>query len=241
MEYTIRRSTKAKKLRLSLNAAGELTLVLPRFVPAAAGHLFVKQNWAWVVAHRQKLKPVIPIHSYQDFETGFELTLFDQKYCSISVRVSHSKTDYFELRGDTLFVFLRPVSSKTEALTRKEKIKTLIEDFYRDQAREYLTVRSQFYADKLGVRFNGLRIKNTISRWGSCSTKKNLNYNWRIMVAPKEVIDYLVIHEVCHLKEMNHSPKFWALVESLDPDFKVHKKWLKDNQVRLHSFLQHAA
>ena len=232
MEYQIRRSAKAKRLRMTLNSTGELTLVLPRFVPAAAGHLFVKTNWQWVEAQRKKIVPEIPVHSYQQFENGFSLTLFDQNYCSILIADSLSKKSFYEMQTDRLVLFLNPKGAE-----RTVQIKTLIENFYRDQAGEYLAERSAFFAEKLNTNFNELRIKNTKSRWGSCSSKKNLNYNWRIMLAPKEVIDYLVVHEVCHLKQMNHSPAFWHLVARLDPNFKSHKKWLHENQSRLLGFL----
>jgi len=234
MQYTIRRSQKAKRMRLSIKSNGELTLVLPRFVPEIAGKAFVQANRLWIKRHQDKLALKVSDFQQYEFITGTGLVFFDQKKYTIKIiRALNSKPTYV-LEADKL-------SLKVPHKNSQESIKSLIEKFYRDQAREYLSARSQHFATWLGTDFNELRIKNTKSRWGSCSSKKNLNYNWRIMMAPKEVIDYLVIHEVCHLKQMNHSAKFWALVESLDPDFKIHKKWLRDNQERLLNFLQYAA
>lgn len=233
MDYTLRRSARAKRMSLRLNEKGALTLVLPRFVPEIAGKAFVLANTKWI--ERQRSKILLKVHHYADeiFKTGDELIFFDQKIYTIRVCRLNQKKSSFKLSGRTLELVVSKQSGQ-------DQIKRLIENFYREQARTYLTDRSEFFAAQLHTSFNDLRIKNTKSRWGSCSSHKNLNYNWRIMMAPKAVIDYLVIHEVCHLKQMNHSPKFWTLVESLDPNFKTHKSWLKANQTRLFGFLQNS-
>jgi predicted metal-dependent hydrolase len=231
MEYTLRRSNRAKKIRLSLADDGSLTLVLPRFVPEMAGRAFLLANQAWINKHRAKQALTISHYAETEFITGSTLVFFDQNFYTIKIIKSDSK-NYFRLQHRVVELYIK-VSEKHKSQT----VKALVDDFYRAQARDYLTERSHFYAEQLGVKFKGLRIKNTKSRWGSCSSQNNLNYNWRIMLAPQQVINYLVIHEVCHLVQMNHSPQFWALVENLDPDFRIHKKWLRDNQHRLFSFL----
>ena len=102
--------------------------------------------------------------------------------------------------------------------------------WYRHKAKAYIPDRAASWADKMRVRYNKIFIKDQESRWGSCSSLKNINFNWRIMMAPDEVIDYLLIHELAHLKEMNHSKSFWTLVKSFDPNYKEHISWLKDNE-----------
>ena len=82
----------------------------------------------------------------------------------------------------------------------------------------------------MDLEYNQVRIKGNKSRWGSCSSKKNINLNWALLMAPMNVSDYVVIHELCHLKEMNHSKDFWKLVQKYDPNFKEHIKWLKNHQ-----------
>ena len=79
------------------------------------------------------------------------------------------------------------------------------------------------------MTYGRITIRNQRSRWGSCSSQGNLNFNCLLMLSPPEVIDYVVAHELCHRKEMNHSPKFWAEVERVMPDYKQRQKWLKDN------------
>lgn len=113
--------------------------------------------------------------------------------------------------------------SKLEKITF-EQVKEL-----EDQAVEYIPKRVKYYAEKENFVYNKITIKNLVSRWGSCSTKGNLNFNCLLMLTPDYVIDYIVVHELCHLREMNHSEKFWAEVEKIMPDYQRAELWLKQN------------
>lgn len=90
-----------------------------------------------------------------------------------------------------------------------------------------LPSRCEYYASLMGVSYNRIAIKAQRSRWGSCSAKKNLNFNCLLMLCPEEIQDYVVVHELSHLKEMNHSPAFWAEVGKILPDYKIRRRWLK--------------
>ena len=102
-----------------------------------------------------------------------------------------------------------------------------------EQAAKILSEKVRFYADKMGVMVNRITVRSQRTRWGSCSVKGNLNFNCLLMLCPEEVQDYVVIHELCHRKEMNHSAAFWAEVERYCPDYRIHRKWLKDNGASL--------
>lgn len=98
-----------------------------------------------------------------------------------------------------------------------------------DQALKVMPEKVRYYAKKVGVNYGRITIRNQKTRWGSCSAKGNLNFNCLLMLAPDEVQNYVVIHELCHRKEMNHSPKFWAEVEKIMPDYEKYRRWLKEN------------
>ena len=98
-----------------------------------------------------------------------------------------------------------------------------------DQAVKIIPEKVRYFAGKIGVAYGRITIRNQKTRWGSCSGKGNLNFNCLLMLTPDEVQDYVVIHELCHRKEMNHSPKFWAEVAKFMPDYKQKRKWLKEN------------
>lgn len=97
-----------------------------------------------------------------------------------------------------------------------------------DLALKIIPVKVKYFAGVMNVNYGRITIRNQKTRWGSCSAKRNLNFNCLLMLAPDEVVDYVVVHELCHLIEMNHSKKFWAQVEQVMPDYKKHKQWLKD-------------
>lgn len=98
-----------------------------------------------------------------------------------------------------------------------------------DQSMKDIPARVAHYAPLVGVTCGRITIRNQRSRWGSCSSQGNLNFNCLLMLCPPEVIDYVVVHELCHRKEMNHSPRFWAEVARVLPDYKQRQQWLKDN------------
>ena len=103
----------------------------------------------------------------------------------------------------------------------------------REQARKLITERVRCYAPIIGVTYGQIAIRTQHTRWGSCSSKGNLNFNCLLALVPPEVLDYVVVHELCHRKELNHSDRFWKEVERIRPDYKVRKKWLKENGTRL--------
>lgn len=99
----------------------------------------------------------------------------------------------------------------------------------KEQAKEILKEKAEYYADLLGVTYNKITIKHQISRWGSCSGKGNLNFNCLLMLCPDEVQNYVVVHELCHRKHLNHSTAYWSEVARIMPEYKTHREWLKNN------------
>jgi predicted metal-dependent hydrolase len=106
----------------------------------------------------------------------------------------------------------------------------------RRAARELVTMLVEDEAQELGVQWSRIEIRDQRTRWGSCSTRGNLSFNWRLVLAPFEVLDYVVVHELCHLREPNHSRRFWKLVESRRPDWRVHRDWLHQHGPELLAF-----
>lgn len=119
-----------------------------------------------------------------------------------------------------------------DALSRQEPLPTLcaedISDLARDAAAD-LSARAAALAPSVGVDYGRITIRCQKTRWGSCSSKGNLNFNCLLMLCPEDVRDYVVVHELCHRKELNHSPRFWAEVEKVLPGYKAQRKWLKEN------------
>ena len=123
--------------------------------------------------------------------------------------------------GKTFHVYLQ---------TEQDNPSQLVTDWLREKARETLAAKTTEWAQKMGVEFNQIFIKDQRTLWASCSGKKNLNFSYRIVKMPLAVQDYLIVHELCHLTYMNHGQEYWALVEQFCPDYKLHRRWLNENK-----------
>jgi hypothetical protein len=108
-----------------------------------------------------------------------------------------------------------------------------VRDFLRALAKRELSERAEAMAAQIGRKVARVTVRDTVSRWGSCARGGNLSFSWRLIFAPEAVIDYVVAHEVAHLIEMNHSQRFWRIVEQLHPDAKAERLWLNNNRLRL--------
>lgn len=114
--------------------------------------------------------------------------------------------------------------------------KQALEKRYRQAAASYFPKRVKYYLPFTGGHYTRITIRGQKTRWGSCSSRGTLSFNWRLMLAPPRVLDYVVVHELCHLTHMNHSPDFWAQVEKVMPDYRIYKLWLKDHGMELFRF-----
>jgi predicted metal-dependent hydrolase len=121
------------------------------------------------------------------------------------------------------------LGTATFHVTDMRRYKREIEQWYREQTARVIAERLPALSARLGLAYNKFTIKRQKSRWASCSRKKNLNFNLLLSAAPAEVVDYVIVHELCHIAEMNHSKRFWQLVESADSDYRQHKEWLEDH------------
>lgn len=130
--------------------------------------------------------------------------------------------------------FIVYINKNMDENQRYHELLEQLEQWLREKAAEVIAERTQEYSKVLGVSYNSIRIKDTKSRWGSCSSKGNLNFSWRIIMAPTEVMDYIIIHELCHLIHMNHSKEYWAAVGRCMPGYEKHKEWLRTNGMKLH-------
>lgn len=117
---------------------------------------------------------------------------------------------------------IKPHKNPTKKVTKLESAK-------REYARNIITKRVHYYAKLHSFEYKRIAIKNQKSRLGSCSSKGNLNFNWQIIKFPNKIRDYVIIHELSHLKEQNHSKNFWKIVECIDPEYKIHHQWIKKN------------
>ena len=139
-------------------------------------------------------------------------------------------------KGSSREAIIDEPSSTITFHSRSENMEKLVSEWLKIEAEKHLVPLTKSLAGQLGVKelLKEIRFRKTRSKWGHCSRAGVIQYNWQIMQAPEQIIHYLASHEASHLVQMNHSRQFWETVASLDPDYKRHRKWLRDNQHRLY-------
>lgn len=208
VSYTLKHSQNAKYLRLQIKNSGGLEVILPQGYRLSDAENFIKKKADWINKHLGKKK------------------LFDNRYFLLGDEIKIEQTfDLFVKRHKVSFV--NDVLSFTSPAGSVETKEELYEDWLKKTARKSLIERVQTTAEKFNFRIGRISIRSQKTRWGSCTSKGNLSFNYNLLRFRKEVIDYVIIHELCHLKEMNHSEKFWKLVEEYRPDYKKLRKELK--------------
>ena len=206
MDYTIRRSPRARRVRVSVDGSGEIEVVLPRRAPERAAAQAVQELEGWIERRRRSLARAA---------AELERPEGTVPYLGADLRlVPQPGRERVHRRGDELLV---PTRDAGPALER----------WYRRQARAEIAPRLDAATARAGSTYSGLTIRGQKTRWASCSSSGHMSFNWRLLLAPEAVLDYVVEHEVCHLERMDHSPRFWALLESRVPDWREHARWLR--------------
>ena len=225
--YTISRSRRAKRLRITVRP-GIVQVVAPRFVRRSKVEAFVQSKSRWIHektrAMRERELEAMP----RKFVSGAKI-LFRGRF--LRLVVEPADTAVASLRFANAFHVLAPASLSVDE--RERTARTLVMKWLRTRALE----EAHLWVNKYGAQLNSyptrIRIGNQKTLWGSCSARGVVSLNWRLITAPKPVFEYVVVHELCHLVERNHGPKFWRLVESVLPDFKQRRAWLKTHGVAL--------
>ena len=196
-----------------------LKVTVPPGVPDHEIDAFLHKNRAWAAARLSRLPQVTRI------EEGATIPLR-----GVPHRIVHSgnKRGVVSVGMEEDGPVIR-VHGNSDFVTRR------VVDFLKRQAKQDLTKAVALHSGRLGVKAKSITLRDTTSRWGSCSSSGALNFSWRIILAPPEVLDYLAAHEVAHLREMNHSDRFWALVKDTCPDMDRHKSWLRAHGAGLHA------
>lgn len=228
--YNVRQSPRARYISLRISASGGLQVILPAHAHAVDINDLLHSRADWILKHRARLEHTKQLMGQRLYHDGEKVPyLGENKSLRILPSANRLRTTIL-LDGEQLLIRLREGIEETE---HPSAIKEALEKWYHKQALAYIPPRVAQLAKQHGFRYERVSIKNQKTRWGSCSTQRNLNFNWRLMMAPPLAIDYLIIHELCHLREMNHSKRFWILVARYCPDYRYWVKWFKDNSLHL--------
>lgn len=212
----VRVSNRARRLALRIDAqADSIELVLPRRTSIPRALNFLSENRAWLETRINALPPRTSL------EEGKIVPILDRSYRIRRLQYAKGHRTVW-IEGDELRMTCSP-----------EQIPKKIVDFLKERARQEFLRRAPRMADSIGRRIGRITVRDTTTRWGSCSAAGNLAFSWRLVMAPEAVLNYVVAHEVAHLAEMNHGPRFWRLVEKLAPGSERQRDWLNRHRARL--------
>jgi predicted metal-dependent hydrolase len=207
MDYSIRRSDRARRVRVTVESDGTVVVVMPRRAPERSAAAAVQELSPWIERRLSEVhaqRAVIDSRNGTVPYLGATLTLVPQ---ASARRVS--------ARSTTLKVPADPVTQRHA-----------LELWYRRQAAREVASRLDGACAEAGLSYTKLTIRAQRTRWASCSRSGAMSFNWRLLMAPPEILDYVVWHEVCHLAHMDHSPRFWGLLAQYRPDYETQRRWL---------------
>jgi predicted metal-dependent hydrolase len=227
--FIIKRSSR-RSLSMKFLSSDELQVNSPRFMPDFLIKQFIHKNTTWIEKHVEFMQKQTQDSFFPTFEDNSEIPFFGEKIPLKITTDERAKIPRLYFPKNTFHAVVHPDITQKQ---RKKQLNKLFRDWFMDHTKEKIHERVENYAQKMNARYKNIRIKDVKGHWGSCSSKKNLNFNYRIAMLPNEAIDYIVVHELCHLTEMNHSTRFWTLVEEWIPDHKKIRAELKKRSISL--------
>ena len=223
VSYAVKRSSRAKHVRLEMRIKTGLIVVVPSSYNVEQLSDLLRKKGRWILS---KLTQHGKGHSSaveREVKSGDSIPYLGR----------HLKVVEQHNPGTAVSVRLEKNRLLINLNSGNGGLNLVLEWWYRQQAEKLIKKRADELCSLLGVTYDRLSIRRAKTRWGSCSRKGNLSFNWKLMMVPEPVIDYVIIHELAHLKEMNHSKNFWKLVEKHCPQWRKHRRWLKDQEAEL--------
>jgi predicted metal-dependent hydrolase len=220
IHYKIIRSNRIKTSEILVDAH-QVIVRSPQDKPLAEIKAIIKKKADWIANKQKEYRHQNSEISKPSFDNGSTLPYFGKNY-KLQI-LTGSKTMKFRLIGKEFIVTLMTDTAG------KRQVQKLYEGWLMEKAEETFTAKVKYYAEKVGVSPKRIVIKNLRRRWGSATVNNTLNLNLNLLKAPEDVIDYVILHELCHLKERNHSHRFWSLLGSIMPSYKQKSEWLSAN------------
>lgn len=226
VEIVLRINPRARRYIVKVDpSTGEVSVVSPSSRSLERALAFARKEREWIAEQLAGILPPVAL------EIGAPIMLHGVEH--VVLADDGGQGDLF--RGP-VWVDSHARHPTIRATGRPEHAPRRVLDWLKRQARISIDARAVEYAKALGVRPKHITIRDTSSRWGSCSSTRNISFSWRLILAPPFVLDYVVAHEIAHLRELNHEPRFWRLVEELVPEMKRAQDWLEEKGTMLHRY-----
>lgn len=218
----IRSKRKTACLRVCMD--GTVEVRGPRMMSDAFVREFIQTKADWIIQKRKEVAERQSKARKHTYQSGDVFQYLGKEYM-LTLLASGRK--WVEVSGEEGKIILHTTSFEEKAIAKQLK------EWYKKQAAAYIEERVKYYKQSIPGKVTSVVMENRKGRWGSCNSRGELTFNWRLLMAPPEIIDYVVVHELCHLRHMDHSKEFWKEVGKILPDYKNNIKWLKDNGISL--------
>ena len=228
-DYSLRYSTRARHLSLRYSVKSGLEVVVPAHKRVGEGEIFetLNRNLGWIERTRKKIDKLqreqeqeIPENYRRELPSRIILPGIDEDW----------NVSYINGKAESVYIYEAERGKLVIEgdLEDRELVREVIRKFLADRGKAHLPALLKILSKELGLPFNGVSIRGQKTRWGSCSSRKNINLNFKLLLLDPSLVRYVIIHELCHTRHMNHSRDFWKLVAEFDPDYREHERLLKD-------------
>jgi predicted metal-dependent hydrolase len=209
---------KRTSMGISIDLYGNVEVQAPKGTSDERVLQLVEEKWDWIQQKSKEMKDRTLGQKVKVYDHGESFLYLGNEYPIQISQDINIKQDYVEFEGDKLHIYVKQLED--------EKIKQALKRFYYQQCKKLVERSIRSYQSNFKIKPRSIRISDNKSNWGTCDSKQQLTFNWKLAMAPLEVIDYVVVHEMCHMVHLNHDRSFWRLVGKIIPDYEEQENWL---------------
>ncbi len=218
VSYTHRTNQRSKHMRLRIEGDGAIIVTTPPRTPTHLIEKFITTNTPWISKQQAKLALKPRLH------TPEQVTIFGKVYKKVIKYSAQLPVGVGVLQNEVAY---NPTDPQKKPEEQQQAFQTALNRYLKNTAQHYILERTKLLAQTMGITYKKVTIRKQKTRWGSCSSAGNLNFNWQLVHFPPKMIDYVIVHELAHRKHMNHSAAFWEVVRRFCPDYKAHRAWIQ--------------
>ncbi|PKM51623.1 MAG: M48 family peptidase [Firmicutes bacterium HGW-Firmicutes-7] len=216
---------KRKTIGIYIDIYGHIEVRVPKDTKEERVRQLLEDKWAWVLKKTEEMKLRTAGHKEKVYDHGETFLYLGNVYPIQILSDINIKKDYVLFEQDKLYIYVKQ--------HEVERIKQALKRFYFQQCKLLVEARIRAYQSNFKLKPRAIRISDNKSTWGTCDSKQQLTFNWKLAMAPLEVIDYIVVHEMCHMVHLNHDRSFWRLVGKLLPDYEERQNWLAQSSWKM--------
>lgn len=229
-DYSVERSPKRSTISIIVDPQQGVIVKTPSDTPKEKIHAILRRKMPWIHRKLKDLDKLVVPQPAREYVSGESFSYLGRHY---RLKVNHACAEGDEEVKLEAGRFVTCVPHSASGELKETLIREILMGWYVQHAEDRLSERMALYAPKLDVKPSAMVVKQQAKRWGSCTKRGVVNLNWRIIMAPMSIVDYVVVHELCHLRYENHTPEFWRALSSVLPDYEMRRLWLRVNGASL--------